>query len=128
MPTIQKKRIQLPTKKICRKRENESKKANNYHHNSNYGSLVAYNSDARRHASSSTSPRWIVSTSAMGSVGASRTITSIGAPAVATGPDDSDWEDTPMLGINIFNQGKEVKTEYKHRLPCTHWCESGIHT
>ena len=99
------------------KRENESKKANNYHHNSNYGSLVAYNSDARRHASSSTSPRWIVSTSAMGSVGASRTITSIGAPAVATGPDDSDWEDTPMLGINIFNQGKEVKTEYKHRLP-----------
>ena len=53
----------------------------------------------------------------MGSVGASRTITSIGAPAVATGPDDSDWEDTPMLGINIFNQGKEVKTEYKHRLP-----------
>ena len=22
-----------------------------------------------------------------------------------------------MLGINIFNQGKEVKTEYKHRLP-----------
>ena len=22
-----------------------------------------------------------------------------------------------MLGINLFNQGKEVKTEYKHRLP-----------
>lgn len=97
--------------------ENESKKANNYHQNSNYGSLVAYNSDARRHASSSTSPRWTVSTSAMGSMGSSRTITSIGDPVVATGPDDSDWEDSPMLGINIFNQGKEVKTEYKHRLP-----------
>lgn len=99
------------------KRENESKKANNYHHNSNYGSLVAYNSDARLHASSSTSPRWTVSASAMGSMGSSRTITSIGAPVVTTGPDDSDWEDNPMLGINIFNQGKEVKTEYKHRLP-----------
>lgn len=99
------------------KRENESKKANNYHHNSNYGSLVAYNSDARRHASSSTSLRWTVSTSAMGLMGSSRTITSIGDPVVATGPDNSDWEDNPMLGINIFNQGKEVKIKYKHRLP-----------
>ena len=53
----------------------------------------------------------------MGLMGASRTITSIGDPVAVTGPDDSDWEDNPMLGINIFNQGKEVKTEYKHRLP-----------
>lgn len=98
-------------------RENESKKANNYHHNNNYGSLLAYNSDARRHASSSTSPRWTVSTSAMGAMEASKTITSIGDPVVGTGPDDSDWEDNPMLGINLFNQGKEVKMEYKHHLP-----------
>ena len=89
----------------------------NRNNNNNYGSLVAYNSDAGCHTRSSTSPRWTVSTSAMGAMGASRTITSIGDPVVATGPDDSDWEDNPMLGINIFNQGKEVKTEYKHHLP-----------
>ena len=53
----------------------------------------------------------------MGTLKASKTITSIGDPVIATGPDDSDWENNPMLGINIFNQGKEVKTEYKHRLP-----------
>lgn len=99
------------------KRENESKNTNSYHHNNNYGSLVACNSDARRHALSSTSPRWTISTSAMGAAAASKTITSIGDPYVATGPDDSDWEDNPMLGIHIFNQGKKVKTEYKHHLP-----------
>ncbi len=97
------------------KLENESKKASNSHHNNNYGSLLAYNSE--HHTFSSTSPRWTVSTSTMGAMGTSRTITSIGDPIVATGPDDSDWEDNPMLGINIFNQGKEVKTEYKHHLP-----------
>lgn len=99
------------------KRENESKKANSYHNHNNYGSLLAYNSDARHHTYSSSSARWTISTSAMGAMGASKTITSIGTPVVATGPDDSDWEDNPMLGINLFNQGKEVKTEYKHHLP-----------
>ena len=42
---------------------------------------------------------------------------SIGSPVTVVGPDDSDWEDNPMLGINIFNQGKDVKTEYKHHIP-----------
>ncbi len=107
----------VANKENLQKHENESKKANSYHHNNNYGSLLAYNSDASQKTSSSISSRWTVSTSAMGAMGSSKTITSTGAPIVATGPDDSDWEDNPMLGINIFNQGKEVKTEYKHHLP-----------
>lgn len=38
------------------------------------------------------------------------------ADAVA-GPDNSDWADNPMLGILVFNQGKDVETDIKHRLP-----------
>ena len=33
------------------------------------------------------------------------------------GPDESDWEDNPKLGILLFNQGKDIETEIKHRLP-----------
>lgn len=35
----------------------------------------------------------------------------------ATGPENSSWEDEPMLGILLFNQGIETETEIKHRLP-----------
>ncbi len=35
----------------------------------------------------------------------------------ATGPENSNWEDEPMLGILLFNQGMETETEIKHRLP-----------
>lgn len=34
-----------------------------------------------------------------------------------TGPDESGWKDSPKLGILLFNQGKDIQTEIKHRLP-----------
>lgn len=34
-----------------------------------------------------------------------------------TGPDESAWVDSPKLGILLFNQGKDIQTEIKHRLP-----------
>lgn len=37
--------------------------------------------------------------------------------AVSIGPDNAKWEDTPMLGILLYNQGRMVETEMKHRLP-----------
>lgn len=41
-----------------------------------------------------------------------------GAPvAGVTGPGESNWEDNPMLGILTFNQGKDIETDIKHRLP-----------
>lgn len=61
--------------------------------------------------------RWTVSTSAMGAVGTSESTVSVGEPIVSTGPEYVEWQDDPMLGINIFNQGRTVKTEYKHRHP-----------
>ncbi len=33
------------------------------------------------------------------------------------GPDGTAWEDTPILGILVFNQGKAIETDIKHRLP-----------
>lgn len=97
--------------------ENDNEKVKRYNRDKNQTNLVACNSDAIRSFSPSTSSRWTVSTSAMGAMGTTRTIMSIGDPVTTVGPDDSDWEDDPMLGINIFNQGKDVKTEYKHHFP-----------
>lgn len=36
---------------------------------------------------------------------------------VGVGPDDSDWADNPLLGILVFNQGKDIETDIRHRLP-----------
>lgn len=36
---------------------------------------------------------------------------------VGVGPNDSDWADNPLLGILVFNQGKDIETDIKHRLP-----------
>lgn len=97
--------------------DNGNENVKRYNSDNNYTNLVACNSDATRYSSPSTSSRWTVATSAMGAMGTTKNIMSIGSPVTVVGPDDSDWEDNPMLGINIFNQGKDVKTEYKHHIP-----------
>ena len=80
--------------------------------------LLAY-TPADRQASHRTAPsqRWTLSTSAMTGMGASSVTNSTATYVEAVGPDDVMWADNPLLGIGIFNQGKSVKTEYKHRLP-----------
>ena len=81
-------------------------------------SLLAY-TPADSHASHRTAPsqRWTLSTSATTGMGASSVTNSTATYVEAVGPDDVIWADNPQLGISIFNQGKSVKTEYKHRLP-----------
>lgn len=81
-------------------------------------SLLAY-TPADRHGSHRTAPsqRWTLSTSATTGMGASSVTNSTATYVEAVGPDDVMWADNPLLGIGIFNQGKSVKTEYKHRLP-----------
>lgn len=80
--------------------------------------LLAYTPDDS-HGSHRTAPsqRWTLSTSAMTGMGASSVTNSTATYVEAVGPDDVMWADNPLLGIGIFNQGKSVKTEYKHRLP-----------
>lgn len=81
-------------------------------------SLLAY-TPAERHSSrhDGVAARWTLSTSAMTGMGASSVTNSTATYVEAIGPDDVMWADNPLLGIGIFNQGKSVKTEYKHRLP-----------
>lgn len=80
--------------------------------------LLAY-TPTERHSSrhDGTAARWTLSTSAMTGMGASSVTNSTATYVEAVGPDDVIWADNPQLGIGIFNQGKSVKTEYKHRLP-----------
>ncbi len=81
-------------------------------------SLLAY-TPAERHSSrhDGAAARWTLSTSAMTGMGASSVTNSTATYVEAVGPDNVIWADNPQLGIGIFNQGKSVKTEYKHRLP-----------
>ena len=53
-----------------------------------------------------------------GGSGASMNSRSIGRASLSSiGSDKATWEDSPMLGILLFNRGQEIDTEIKHRLP-----------
>ena len=81
-------------------------------------SLLAYTpADNSRGRYEGAAARWTLSTSAMTGMGASSVTNSTATYVEAVGPDDVIWADNPQLGIGIFNQGKSVKTEYKHQLP-----------
>lgn len=81
-------------------------------------SLLAYTpADNSRGRHEGAAARWTLSTSATTGMGSSSVTNSTATYVEAVGPDDVMWADNPQLGIGIFNQGKSVKTEYKHRLP-----------
>ena len=87
------------------------------HNKHNNHSLLAQNAETGRSLEGNSHARWSISTNAMGAVGWEKSSKYIGEPVVTAGPDDAEWQDNPMLGITLFNQGKEVTTEYKHHLP-----------
>ena len=81
-------------------------------------SLLAYTpADNSRGRHEGAAARWTLSTSATTGMGASSVTNSTATYVEAVGPDNVIWADNPQLGIGIFNQGKSVQTEYKHRLP-----------
>lgn len=86
------------------------------HHNPST-SLLAYTPADNSRGRHEGAARWTLSTSAMTGMGASSVTNSTATYVEAVGPDNVIWADNPQLGIGIFNQGKSVKTEYKHRLP-----------
>lgn len=86
-------------------------------HNEDYQDLWAKEDFNNVRKANSRTSKWQIGTSATGIAGTSVNTRSIGDLIVATGSDGYDWEGSPMLGIGIYNQGKEVKTEYKHHLP-----------
>ena len=86
-------------------------------HNEDYQDLWAKEDFNNVRKANSRTSKWQIGTSAPGIAGTSVNSRSIGDLIVATGSDGYDWEGSPMLGIGIYNQGQEVKTEYKHHLP-----------
>lgn len=86
-------------------------------HNENYKDLWAKEDFNNVRKANSRTSKWQIGTSATGLAGTSVNTRSIADLIVATGSDGYDWEGSPMLGIGIYNQGQEVKTEYKHHLP-----------
>ncbi len=103
-------------------REQEANKENprkrqDRHHGNGYADLSNYSGRTKGNGHDAKDSRWTVSTSAMGTVGTSKSTLSIGEPIVAAGSNQAEWYDNPMVGINVYNQGKAVKTEYKHRHP-----------
>lgn len=86
-------------------------------HNENYQDLWAKEDFNNVRKANSRTSKWQIGTSAAGLAGTSVNTRSVGDLIVATGSDGYDWEGSPMLGIGIYNQGQEVKTEYKHHLP-----------
>lgn len=86
-------------------------------HNEDYQDLWAKEDFNNVRKAKSRTSKWQIGTSATGIAGTSVNSRSIGDLIAATGSDGYDWEGSPMLGIGIYNQGQEVKTEYKHHLP-----------
>lgn len=75
--------------------------------------------NASIHAKTSNSNNVSVSIYSSGGTGSALNYNSKGNSfvGVGVGPNDSDWADNAMLGILVFNQGKDIETEIKHRLP-----------
>lgn len=62
--------------------------------------------------------RFTVGINATGGTGASYNATNPGTGlAGGLGPDNAYWEDSPALGIAVYNQGRETSTDMRHHLP-----------
>ena len=82
-----------------------------------FPSVADNNYIASIRSKASTSNNVSVSIYSSGGTGSALNYNSKGDSFVGVGPDDSDWEDNPLLGILDFNQGKDIETDIKHRLP-----------
>ena len=103
--------------KTANKEKPKAKSQKESAHNENYKDLWAKEDFNNVRKANSRTSKWQIGTSATGLAGTSVNTRSIADLIVATGSDGYDWEGSPMLGIGIYNQGQEVKTEYKHHLP-----------
>lgn len=69
-------------------------------------------------AVSGTVKRFAVGINATGGTGASYNATNPGGGMTGgLGPDNAYWEDSPALGIAVYNQGRETRTDMRHYLP-----------
>ncbi len=60
---------------------------------------------------------WSVGLYASGAPSHSASTKYLSGIIVGTGPDDAEWNDSPMLGILLNNSGKEIETSVSHKQP-----------
>lgn len=68
-------------------------------------------------ASDSRSSRFSVGVYSSEGIRSNNSNRSTGIGTVASGPDDSGWNDSPVLGILLYNKGKGITTDIRHRQP-----------
>lgn len=83
----------------------------------NTGSSYYTQLPRKRNGKKDPDSRWSVGISTSGSLNASSSMLATAIPVAGLGPDNSIWEDDPLLGIAVYNQGKSVKYDIHHRLP-----------
>jgi len=76
----------------------------------NYGNLIASNSG-------NTNSRFYMALYSSGGINSNISHKSVSGVMMSAGPDNAGWEDSPRLGILLFNQGLEITTDIKHRQP-----------
>lgn len=61
--------------------------------------------------------RMSVSVYSAGGAGSNSAFSTISSSPIGMGADGAVWDDSPLLGILLFNKGNVLDTEYKHRHP-----------
>lgn len=71
-----------------------------------------------KHTSTSHATEWSVGLYASGAPSLSTSTKSLSDIIVGASPDDdAEWNDSPMLGILLYNNGKEIETRVSHKQP-----------
>jgi len=76
----------------------------------NYGNLIASNSG-------NTNSRFSMALYSSGGINSNIRHKSAADVMASAGSDNAGWEDSPRLGILLFNRGMEITTDIKHRQP-----------
>lgn len=87
------------------------------HHDKNKQGTYTPQYVAAAHIGSDNSGKLSFGVFMSGSTSSALNKNSTGDFLAGTGSEDSNWEDCPLADILLYNQGKEVKTDIKHRLP-----------
>lgn len=104
---------QTPNQSNDENNRNDSRDPKRSHYNDNYRN----NHIAQANVGRSRSGRLSMGVFMAGGTRSAFESQSVEAVSMGIGSDKSDWKDSPLLGILLYNDGKEVKNDIKHHLP-----------
>lgn len=104
---------QTPNQRNDENNRNDSRDPKRSHYNDNYRN----NHIAQANVGRGRSGRLSMGVFMAGGTRSAFDSQSVEAVSMGIGSDKSDWKDSPLLGILLYNDGKEVKNDIKHHLP-----------